>query len=107
MAKYLTKYQALYSPSPILLLKSPPLLLCWTPLKILTAVAPAIPITKSIFPDASSLSVDNPTLLIHLLSNGGSSSISGLYTAYDARGETERRYWWLVRNIWEGRSGGV
>ena len=84
IAKYLTKYQALYPTSPILLLKSPPALVTWNPLKIPNAVAPAVPVVKSIFPDSASSSADNPELLIHFLSNGGSSSISGLYTAWAA-----------------------
>jgi hypothetical protein len=86
IAKYITKYQALYPTSTILLLKSLPLLLCWTPREIPNAIAPAVPVIKSIFPEdaASSLDSANPSLLIHFLSNGGSSSIAGLYDAYGA-----------------------
>ncbi|KAK0633833.1 hypothetical protein B0T14DRAFT_83141 [Immersiella caudata] len=88
IAKYVTKYQALYPTSVILLLKSPPLILIRTPREIPKAIEPAVPVVKSIFPDSSSSDSANPSLLIHLLSNGGSSSIAGLYTVFAAASPT-------------------
>ncbi|KAK4451145.1 hypothetical protein QBC34DRAFT_58569 [Podospora aff. communis PSN243] len=84
IAKYITKYQALYPASTILLLKSPPLPLCWSPREIPNAIVPAVPVIKSIFPDDAASDPTNPSLLVHFLSNGGSSSIAGLYDVYGA-----------------------
>ncbi|KAK3343464.1 hypothetical protein B0T25DRAFT_554382 [Lasiosphaeria hispida] len=84
IAKYLLRYQSLFPTSPILLLKSPPRLLTLQPHTLPTAVSPAIPIIKSLFPDSAALADTQPTLFIHLLSNGGSSSIASLYTALAA-----------------------
>ncbi|KAK0641736.1 hypothetical protein B0T16DRAFT_334240 [Cercophora newfieldiana] len=76
IAKYITKYQSLYPSSQILLIKSPYAQI-FSPTTIPAAVAPAVPVLKAL-----NLSSETPELLIHLFSNGGSSSISGLYEAY-------------------------
>ncbi|KAF4984819.1 hypothetical protein FDECE_17017 [Fusarium decemcellulare] len=81
IAKYVNKYRELYPSSQILLVRSTSKVLFDPPLLNKT-VQHLVPVIRAIFPsDASSSS---PGLLIHLLSNGGSSSISNLYNAYAA-----------------------
>jgi len=82
IAKYITKYQTLYPTSQILLIKSPRSILL-KPSTIPAAVSPAVPVIRSVFPslDAGSDS-SPPELMIHLFSNGGSSSLCALYTAF-------------------------
>lgn len=82
IAKYITKYQTLYPTSQILLVKSPRSILL-KPSTIPAAVSPAVPVIRSIFPFPTSDTPNSPPeLLIHLFSNGGSSSLCALYTAY-------------------------
>ena len=87
IAKYLIKYQAIYSASQILLIKSPSSLL-FRPTLIPAAVAPAVDAIKTLFPvrgqDGNNNRNSTPEIIIHLFSNGGSSSISGLYDTYAA-----------------------
>jgi hypothetical protein len=83
IAKYIVKYRELYPTSQILLIKST-MTLPIRPPDILRAVLPAIPVVKSCFPasaDASS-SPAEPEMLIHMFSNGGSSSIACLASSY-------------------------
>ncbi|KAG4275418.1 hypothetical protein FPRO04_14380 [Fusarium proliferatum] len=80
IAKYVNKYKELYPTSQLLLIKSTNKTLFNPPL-LAKAVQPAIPVIWASFQnDASSRS--QPVLLIHLLSNGGSSSVSALYNQY-------------------------
>lgn len=80
IAKYLARHRTLYPTSPILLIKSPPQLLTLKPHTLPTAVSPAVPIIHSLFPPGTT-SPSQPELLVHFLSNGGSSSLASLYTA--------------------------
>ncbi|KAK4237263.1 hypothetical protein C8A03DRAFT_44873 [Achaetomium macrosporum] len=77
IAKYLTRYQALYPTSPILLLRSEPRHFI-RPRGTPRELAPAVSFFRSIFPedlgvkkDDSSDSDSKPQLLIHAFSNGG------------------------------------
>ncbi|KAK1835652.1 hypothetical protein QBC39DRAFT_340800 [Podospora conica] len=81
IAKYLTRYLTLYPTTPILLLKSPPRLLTLSPATLPAAVSPAVPIIHALFPPDTPRTPGQPELHIHLLSNGGSSSLASLYTA--------------------------
>lgn len=81
IAKYLARYRTLYPTSPILLIKSPPKLLTLKPHTLPTAVSPAVPIIHSFFPPGTTPTTGKPELLVHFLSNGGSSSLASLYTA--------------------------
>lgn len=82
IAKYVTNYQALYPAAQILLLRST--MSCIVrPSQIGPAMQHAVPIIRAAFQtpiqDSSS-----PPLLIHIFSNGGSSSIANLYQQYAA-----------------------
>ncbi|UPK95652.1 hypothetical protein LCI18_006587 [Fusarium solani-melongenae] len=89
IAKYIEKYKTLYPSSPILLVKSTSKLFFNPPL-LRKAVEPMVPAVKACLPADPSSSSSNPSLLIHMLSNGGSSSISTLYDAYAvSAGENE------------------
>ncbi|KAK0742646.1 hypothetical protein B0T18DRAFT_413420 [Schizothecium vesticola] len=83
IAKYLARYRTLYPSSPIILIKSPPHLLTLKPHTLPSAVSPAVPIIHSLFPPGTTTTTTTakPELLVHILSNGGSSSLASLYTA--------------------------
>ncbi|KAJ4327406.1 hypothetical protein N0V84_002177 [Fusarium piperis] len=89
IAKYIEKYKTLYPSSQILLIKSTSKVLFNPPL-LKKAIEPMVPVVKSRIPADASTSSPSPALLIHILSNGGSSSISNLYDAYaSSAGENE------------------
>ncbi|KAK9234236.1 hypothetical protein V1525DRAFT_459583 [Lipomyces kononenkoae] len=85
VAKYVVKYRALYPAAQILLIKSTTKLLMDPPL-IAKVVEPAIPVVRACLATGSPLpsSHSTPGLLIHIFSNGGSSSIANLYDKYAA-----------------------
>ncbi|EEU35607.1 uncharacterized protein NECHADRAFT_97350 [Fusarium vanettenii 77-13-4] len=88
IAKYIEKYKIIYPSSPIVLVKSTSKILFNPPL-LRKAIEPMVPAVKACLP-ADASSSPSPSLLIHMLSNGGSSSISNLYDAYAASvGENE------------------
>ena len=73
IAKYIAKYRSLYPDSQILLVKSVTKLL--TNKKLIdAAVSPAVPVIRAADKDVG--------LLVHMFSNGGSSSIATLYDVY-------------------------
>ncbi|KAM0430009.1 hypothetical protein ACHAPT_006015 [Fusarium lateritium] len=78
IAKYIDKYKTLYPSSQILLIKSTSKILFNPPL-LKKAIQPTVPAIKACIASSSS---PNPSLLIHLLSNGGSSSLSTLNNVY-------------------------
>jgi hypothetical protein len=93
IAKYLLQYQTLYPTAPILLLRSEPRHFI-APGGIPADYAPAVPVVCSVFPEleAASSVADNskqpttpakqqPQLLIHAWSNGGSASLHHLRCA--------------------------
>ncbi|KAK3390617.1 hypothetical protein B0H63DRAFT_390608 [Podospora didyma] len=82
IVKYIAKYQTVYPASQVLLIKSTTRVF-FKPTRIPEVVAPAIPAIRACFPEPSS-STTPPELLIHIFSNGGSSSIASLYQAYAA-----------------------
>ncbi|RSL44897.1 hypothetical protein CEP53_011003 [Fusarium sp. AF-6] len=89
IAKYIDKHKTLYPSSPILLVKSTSKILFNPPL-LRKAVEPMVPAIKACLPADTSSSSSNPSLLIHMFSNGGNSSLSNLYDAYAASvGENE------------------
>jgi hypothetical protein len=81
IAKYITKYQALYPAAQILLLKST--MGCIVrPSQIGPAMRAAASVIRATF--QTPLTSSSPPLLIHVLSNGGSSSIANLYEQFAA-----------------------
>lgn len=82
VAKYVTNYQALYPAAQILLLRST-MSCILRPSQIGPAMQHAVPVIRAAFQtpikDSSS-----PPLLIHIFSNGGSSSVANLYEQYAA-----------------------
>ncbi|KID93450.1 hypothetical protein MAJ_10588, partial [Metarhizium majus ARSEF 297] len=81
IAKYLVKYQALYPAAQILLLKSTMKQMI-RPSLIGPSMKHAASVVRAAFPTATQSS--SPPLLIHIFSNGGSSSIANLYDQYAA-----------------------
>lgn len=82
IAKYLTRYRALYPTSAILLIKSEPYHVIFPTLGA-RAVRPAVSVIRSLVPPSTSSS-SSPRLLAHLFSNAGSAVMSHLYTAFAA-----------------------
>ncbi|KAH8688936.1 hypothetical protein GQ44DRAFT_720610 [Phaeosphaeriaceae sp. PMI808] len=81
IAKYMAKYQALYPAAQILLLRST--MSCIVrPSQIASAMRIAASVLRTAFQTPPSSS--SPPLLIHILSNGGSSSIANLYEQFAA-----------------------
>src|SRR3569833_205956 len=90
IAKYITKYQALFPATPILLIK------CFgyhfrQPHTAVEQIQPAVPAVRAALEsggggrsDVGSRS-DAPSLLVHAFSNGGSSMVDHLYNAYRER----------------------
>jgi hypothetical protein len=88
IAKYLVKYQALFPTAQILLLKSTSKIF-FKPQEIVNVIRPAVPVIKAALTETTSSS-SSLELLIHIFSNGGSSSIANLYDAYaSSAGEGE------------------
>ncbi|KAI1323765.1 hypothetical protein F5Y16DRAFT_403099 [Xylariaceae sp. FL0255] len=83
IAKYIVKYQTLYPDAHILLLKSTVNHIL-RPSLIGPSMKHAAPVVRAVFPQTSASSASFPDLLIHLFSNGGSSSIANLYEQYAA-----------------------
>ncbi|KAH7310528.1 hypothetical protein B0I35DRAFT_75527 [Stachybotrys elegans] len=81
IAKYIFRYQALYPAAQILLLKST-MTQVLNPSQIGSIMQHAVPVIRAAFPQGTSPS--SPELLIHILSNGGSSSLANLYREYGA-----------------------
>lgn len=84
IAKYLTRYQALYPTSPILLIKSEPKHVV-IPSRGKAITAPAVPIIRSLAPAPSPSDLKHnrhPVLLIHLFSNAGSAVKNHLYDLF-------------------------
>ncbi|KAF2730701.1 hypothetical protein EJ04DRAFT_515068 [Polyplosphaeria fusca] len=81
IAKYIAKYQALYPAAQILLLKSTMSCIVQP-----SQIGPAMKVAASVVRAAFQTPVvsSSPPLLIHVLSNGGSSSIANLYEQYAA-----------------------
>jgi len=101
IAKYVTRYQALYPATPILLVR------CWRyhfskPHKAREEIQPAVAVIRAILEadaggaglSAASEAQDNdehPSMLIHLFSNGGSTMLWHLYRAYREDAEGSRK----------------
>ncbi|CAG8952780.1 hypothetical protein HYFRA_00009025 [Hymenoscyphus fraxineus] len=83
IAKYVVKYQALYPAAQILLLKST-MSCILRPSQIGPAVNPGVSVVRAAFQTPVSSSLSPPPLLIHIFSNGGSSSIAKMYEEYAA-----------------------
>jgi hypothetical protein len=84
IAKYINKYRALFPATPILLLKSTTTQIVWTS-TIGPAMKAAVSVVREVFVAATpTSSPSSPELLIHMLSNGGSSSIANLFEQYAA-----------------------
>ncbi|KAI1166107.1 hypothetical protein F5B18DRAFT_608741 [Nemania serpens] len=81
IAKYVVKYQALYPAAQILLLKSTTNHIV-RPLLIGPSMKHAASVVRATF--QTPISSSSPHLLIHMFSNGGSSSIANLYEQYAA-----------------------
>lgn len=81
MAKYIVKYQALYPAAQILLLRST-MSCILRPAQIGPAMKPAASVVRAASQSLESSS--SPALLIHVFSNGGSSSVANLYEQYAA-----------------------
>jgi hypothetical protein len=81
VAKYVAKYQALYPAAQILLLKST-MECMYRPSQIGRAMKIAAPVIRAAIPTPAESST--PPLLIHIFSNGGSSSIANLYDQFAA-----------------------
>ncbi|KAK5634240.1 hypothetical protein RRF57_009954 [Xylaria bambusicola] len=81
IAKYIAKYQALYPAAQILLLKSTTRHIM-RPSLIGPSMKHAASVVRTIF--QTPISSSSPDLLIHMFSNGGSSSIANLYEQYAA-----------------------
>lgn len=82
IAKYVTKYQALYPAAQILLLSST-MGCILRPSQIGPAMKKAASVVRAAFQTLASSS-SPPHLLIHISSNGGSSSVANLYEQYSA-----------------------
>lgn len=86
IAKYVAKYQALYPAAQILLLKSI-MNHILRPSLIGPSMKHAASVVRASFPtplSSSSSPSSSPPLLIHVFSNGGSSSVANLYEQYAA-----------------------
>ncbi|KAI1773169.1 hypothetical protein F4818DRAFT_423439 [Hypoxylon cercidicola] len=81
IAKYIVKYQALYPATQILLLKSI-MINTVRPSLIGPSMKHAASVVRTAF--QTPMSSSSPHLLIHMFSNGGSSSIANLYEQYAA-----------------------
>jgi hypothetical protein len=82
LAKYVSKYQSLYPTSQILLIKCP-LRSMVLRARGAESVQPAVAIIQAAVVGGNDREKSNkPDLLIHLFSNGGSSLLSHLYTAF-------------------------
>ncbi|UZP38350.1 hypothetical protein NXS19_006166 [Fusarium pseudograminearum] len=79
IAKYVDKHKRLYPAAQILLVKSFDRNL-FDPKALARVVKPMVPVIRAAVPADGSTS--DPSILIHLFSNGGSSSISALYDEY-------------------------
>ncbi|KAJ4416871.1 hypothetical protein N0V82_006510 [Gnomoniopsis sp. IMI 355080] len=82
IAKYVAKYQAMYPAAQIMLLRST-MSCIFRPAKIGPAMKRAAAVVRAAFPTPVQQS-PTPPLLIHIFSNGGSSSIANLYHQYAA-----------------------
>ncbi|VUC27022.1 unnamed protein product [Clonostachys rosea] len=82
IAKYLRKYQQHYPTVPILLIQSTSKLFL-NPSTIGPAVRPAVSVIRAAVGSKSS-SDPSPQILLHIFSNGGSSSMAELYREYAA-----------------------
>ncbi|EPE30542.1 hypothetical protein GLAREA_03509 [Glarea lozoyensis ATCC 20868] len=82
LAKYILKYQTLYPAAQILLLRST-MSCILRPSQIGPAMKPAAIALRAAF-QTSTAAVSSPPLVIHIFSNGGSSSIAKLYDQYAA-----------------------
>lgn len=85
IAKYIARYQALYPTAQILLVKCP-IKHIRQPSVAAKAIVPAVPIIREAVggSDATAAHQKQPELLVHVFSNGGSSSLYHLYAAYAA-----------------------
>ncbi|KAF4984511.1 hypothetical protein FZEAL_320 [Fusarium zealandicum] len=83
IAKYVNKYKALYPSAQILLVKSTSKIM-FNPQHLDETVQPIVPVIRANLPADQSPSSSGPALLIHMLSNGGSSSVSAICKAYAA-----------------------
>lgn len=82
VAKYVTNYQALYPAAQILLLRST-MSCILRPSQIGPAMHHAVPVIRAAF-QAPIKDSSSPPLLVHIFSNGGSSSVANLYEQYAA-----------------------
>ncbi|KAI1267644.1 hypothetical protein F5Y18DRAFT_307425 [Xylariaceae sp. FL1019] len=83
IAKYIVHYQALYPAAQILLLRST-IKHILRPNLIGPSIKHAASVVRAAFQMSTSPSVSSPDLLIHIFSNGGSSSMANLYEQYAA-----------------------
>lgn len=86
LAKYTTKLQALFPTSPILLVRAFAYHFVTGTANFSAEIAPAVPIIRSIFPEAASGGDNNddsgsrrPEMLVMVFSNGGSTTLRYLY----------------------------
>lgn len=79
IAKYIAKYQALYPAAQILLLRST-MSCIFRPAQIGPAMTEAASVVRAAF--QTPVSSSSPPLLIHIFSNGGSSSVANLYEQF-------------------------
>lgn len=91
LAKYTAKYQALYPDSHILLIRS--FVYHFVGSKFPGEIAPSVPVIRSILAgdegdgaDGSSSSNHHPKMLVHVFSNGGSTTLKYLYDLYPKTG---------------------
>ncbi|KAF4339947.1 transmembrane 53-B [Fusarium beomiforme] len=82
IAKYVDKHKELYPTSQVVLVKSYNKNF-FDPKVLAESVKPMVPVIRATFPEAPQ-STSEPEIMIHLFSNGGSSSISSLYDVYAA-----------------------
>lgn len=82
IAKYMAKYQVLYPAAQILLIRST-MSCIFRPSQIGPAMQHAASLVRAAF-ETPAKSSSSPPLLIHVFSNGGSSSIANLYEQYAA-----------------------
>lgn len=83
IVKYITRYQALFPTSQILLIKNEPKHLVWPPAGY-RAAQPAIRAIRAAIPSSRDEDEKHPQLMVHIFSNGGSSMLRHVYDAYEA-----------------------
>lgn len=87
LAKYTAKYQALYPDSPILLVRA--FVYHFVGSKFPGEIAPAVPVIRSIMEEDGGDS-SSPEMLVHIFSNGGSTTLKYLYDLYsETAGKSE------------------